>query len=250
MILEGKTAVITGCNRGIGKATLAAFVEEGASVFACVRKQSVEFDNYVSELESKHNAKIYKIYFDLSSEAEIDKGMKEIYSYKIPIDILVNCAGIVNQSRLFTMMRLEDIKKLFQVNFFAQMQITQFISRLMMRQKSGSIINIASIAGIDGTLAELDYVSSKAALIGATKRLAIELGQFNIRVNAVAPGATETDMLSNMTDQLRDRTANELILGRLGRPSEIANAVVFLASDKASYITNQVLRVDGGGCVK
>lgn len=250
MILKGKTAVITGCNRGIGKATLVAFAEEGANVFACVRRQSDEFDGFVKELENKYGVKVYKIYFDLSDETQIDRGLKEIFSYKIPIDILVNCAGIVNESRLFTMMRLEDIKKLFQVNFFAQMQITQFISRLMIRQKRGSIVNVASIAGIDGTLAELDYVSSKAAMIGATKRLAIELGQFNIRVNAVAPGATETDMLSNMSDELKNKTKSDLIMGRLGKPSEIANAIVFLASDKASYITNQVLRIDGGGCAK
>ena len=247
MILKGKTAVITGCNRGIGKAILEAFAEEGANVFACTRKQSNEFDLFVDELEKKYDVKIYKIYFDLSSESEIDRGMKEIYSYKVPIDILVNNAGMVNQSKLFTMIKMEEIKRLFQINFFAQIQITQFISRLMMKQKSGSIINIASTAGMDGTLAELDYVSSKAALIGATKRLAIELGKFNIRVNAVAPGATETDMLSNMSDELKERTTSELILNRLGKPSEIANAVVFLASDKSSYITNQIVRIDGGG---
>ena len=246
MILKGKTAVITGCNRGIGKAILEAFAEEGANVFACTRKQSNEFDLFVDELEKKYDVKIYKVYFDLSSESEIERGMKEIYSYKVPIDILVNNAGIFNKGKLFTMIKMEEIRRLFQINFFAQIQITQYISRLMIKQKKGSIINIASTAGIDGTLAELDYVSSKAAIVGATKSLAIELGNYNIRVNAIAPGIIETDMTNSINNNYKNSIIDKLIINRPGRTNEIANGVVFLASDKASYITNQIVRIDGG----
>jgi 3-oxoacyl-[acyl-carrier protein] reductase len=147
---------------------------------------------------------------------------------------------------LFSMMKMETLKKSFEVNFFAQMSLTQKISRMMIAKKRGTIVNLSSVAGIDGDTGMLDYVSGKAAMIGATKRLAIELGSYNIRVNAVAPGLIDTDMGNQMTEELTKETIGKSIMNRKGNPSEIANVIVFLTSEMSSFMTGQTIRVDGG----
>ena len=144
------------------------------------------------------------------------------------------------------MTSIDKMKHLFDTNFFAVTLLTQYISRLMARQNSGSIINIASIAGLDGEPAQYEYATSKAAIVGATKHLARELAADNIRVNAVAPGMIETEMGAKIEENLRNQILNKVIMRRMGKPSEIANVVAFLASDYASYMTGQIIRVDGG----
>lgn len=246
MLLQGNNAIITGCNRGIGKAILKRFAENGANVFAHARKKTDEFEQYCNELASQYNVKIIPVYFDVTDEEAVKQGIKNISSVEKKIDILVNNVGVVNQVKLFQMTKIQEIKAEFEVNFFAQMYITQLVSKIMLRNKSGSIINISSCAGIDGNTGMLEYVSSKAAIIGATKRLAIELGNYNIRVNSVAPGLTDTEMGSQMSEQLQQDMMQKLVIKRKAQPREVADAVVFFASDMSSFITGQTLRVDGG----
>lgn len=246
MLLLNKTAVITGCSRGIGKSVLEVFAKNKCNIWACTRKQSADFEHMIAALSGENNVKITPLYFDLYQDEEIKEAMKQIYSSKQKIDILVNNAGATSPNALFLMSSIHTIKENFEANFFSQMLVTQYVSRLMAKQNSGSIINIASIAGLDGGPGQLEYCSSKAAIIGATKKLSHELSTYNIRVNAIAPGLVETEMLDNMTDELKKRILNQTTLHRLGQPIEIANSVLFLASDLSSYITGQILRVDGG----
>lgn len=186
------------------------------------------------------------MYFDVADEDAVKEGIKEIAKTVKDIDILVNNVGVVNNVKLFQMMNIQEIREQFEVNFFSHLLITQLISRFMIRRRKGSIINISSCAGIDGNTGMLDYVSSKAAIIGATKRLAIELGAYNIRVNSVAPGLTETEMGNKMDEKLLEDMLRKLVIKRKAKPEEIADAIVFFASDMSSFITGQVMRVDGG----
>lgn len=246
MLLHGKTAVITGSNRGIGKAILTRFAENGANVIAHARKETEEFVTYLSNLEKQYGVTVVPIYFDAREESEMNAAVKQITSITKDIDILVNNMGTVNTVSLFQMTPIQSMKEEFEVNFFAQMRFTQYISRLMTRKKRGSIVNISSVAGLDGNTGMLQYVSSKAAMIGATKRLAIELGAYNIRVNSVAPGLTDTDMGNQMKEELENETLSHQVFKRKAKPEEIADAVLFLSSDMSSFITGQILRVDGG----
>lgn len=246
-MLKGKTAIITGCSRGIGEATLNVFAQNGANVLAHARKRTDEFEHKCEELEHTYGVMVKPVYFEATDSLQMKQAVKEIQGdTKGKVDILVNNMATVNSVKLFQMTKMEEIREEFDVNFFAQIEFTQYISRLMVRNKKGSIINISSCAGLDGNTGMLQYVSSKAALIGATKRLAIELGNYNIRVNSIAPGLTETDMGNQMNEELEQQLLDHLIIKRKAKREEIANAVVFLASDLASYITGQIIRVDGG----
>jgi 3-oxoacyl-[acyl-carrier protein] reductase len=166
-------------------------------------------------------------------------------SMKKPVDILVNNAGI-SYNALFQMSTIDKMIEVFNINFFSQMIFTQYIIKLMLRNKNGSIINIASSTGIDGNAGRSIYGASKAAIICATKAMSTELGENGIRVNAIAPGITQTEMISDMTEAVIKETIQQTHLKRAGNPYEIARAALFLASDISSYVTGQVLRVDGG----
>ena len=246
MLLKDKVAVVTGCNRGIGKEIVRVFAENGANIWACVRKENQSFTKYVHNLEQKHSVNINPVCFELNDEEQIKASVKTIKNSKQPVNILVNNAGIIFTA-LFQMTSMEKLKEMFEINYFSQMLLTQYISRMMMRQKSGSIINISSSAAIEGNEGRTGYASAKASMIASTKVLARELAPYNIRVNAVAPGLTQTEMMESSTpeDALKE-TLNRICMKRVGQPEEIANSVLFLASDLSSYITSQVLRVDGG----
>jgi len=245
MLLINKTAIITGCNRGIGKAILEAFAANGATIYACTRKESTEFTELTNALSVKFSVTIIPVYFDISNIEEIRAAVKLIQSAKRPIDALVNNAGITYNA-LFQMSTMDKLKEVFDVNFVSQFILTQYISKLMVRQKFGSIINIASTAGIDGNSGRSVYGASKAAVICMTKAISAELGEFGIRANSIAPGMTDTDMLSSMNETLIHDSLQTSDIKRLAKPAEIADTAVFLASDLSSYITGQVIRVDGG----
>ena len=166
---------------------------------------------------------------------------------KFPIDILVNAAGIVSPNRLFSMTKIEDIRKVMEVNFFSVIELTQLVSRSMMRQRRGSIVNIGSIAAWGEDTSQMEYAASKAALTIATKKLARELGAAGIRVNAVAPGLTQTKMLGELSEEQLQSITKGVGLHRLGTPEEIAQVCLWLASDHSSFVTGETIKADGGG---
>jgi 3-oxoacyl-[acyl-carrier protein] reductase len=246
MLLKGKTAVITGCSGGIGKSLVEVFAQNGANIWACSRKPSDDYLNELQDLAERYSVRITPLFFDMSDHEQIANAMKTILSSKERIDVLVNNAGAVSKNALFQLTPMNTIKEIFEINFFSHLLITQYLLKTMTRQKSGSIINISSIAGIDGEPGQLEYVCSKAALIGATKKLSRELSFAQIRVNAIAPGIIETPMIGHMTDSVKAKFMQQCSMKRAGQPQEIANVALFLASDLSSYITGQVIRADGG----
>ena len=245
MILKNKTAIITGCNKGIGKSMLEVFAKNGSDIIACVRKETAEFHEFIESINKKNDVTVTPVYFDLEDFEQVKSGIKTIMLLKKKIDILVNNAGIATGS-LFQMTSKTELERVLNINFMAQVQFSQGISRLMSRHKNGSIINIASVAGIIGSPGTLAYGSSKAALIFATKTMATELGRNNIRVNAIAPSLTKTEMFDQMDDKARKKLIESSALSRPGEPYEIANVALFLASELSSFVTGQTLRVDGG----
>jgi len=246
MLLNNKTAVITGCNKGIGKSILEIFSENSANVFACVRKKSPEFLEFKENLEKKFKNKIIPIEIDFEDSDRVKKGAQTILEHNIPIDILINNAGVIENS-LFQMSSMKNIKKIFEINYFSQTIFTQFILKSIIKNKKGSIVYISSSSAIDGNVGRNSYSSSKAAMISQAKTLSKELGKMNIRVNSLAPGLTDTDMMrKNTPDNILEDVVNNLSLKRIASPSEVANVALFLSSDLSSYITGQTIRVDGG----
>lgn len=244
-LLEGKNTIVTGSARGIGHKTVEVFAANGANVWACARTQTPEFDAYCSELSSKYNVTIKPVYFELTNIDEVKAAVKVIMSEKKPVDAIVNNAGITYNA-LFQMSNKEWIDKTLNVNFVAPYIFTQYIVKLMVRAGHGNIVNIASSAALDGNSGRSIYGASKAAVACATKSMAEELGEKGIRANSIAPGITQTDMLSSMTDEVINETVMATDSQQPGTPEDIANAALFLASDLSSYVTGQILRVDGG----
>tara|TARA_B100001027_G_scaffold215840_1_gene190674 strand:- start:2043 stop:2786 length:744 start_codon:yes stop_codon:yes gene_type:complete len=246
MLLKNKTAVITGCNRGIGKKILEIFSENGATIFACVRKNDENFQKLINDLKTKNNTNIFPVELDLNSEESVEKSAQIILKSNQTIDILINNAGIIHNS-LFQMTTIDNLKKIFQINYFSLTKFTQYILKSIIKKKRGSIVYIASTSALDNTIGRNAYSSTKAAIISQAHTLSREVGRFNIRVNSVSPGLTETEMMSKNTSEktLKDVVSN-LSLKRIADPQEIAKVVLFLSSDLSSYVTGQNIRVDGG----
>jgi len=245
-LLEGKTALVTGARRGIGMAVSRCLASAGADIWACARKQDDAFESSLMEISDLYGVIARPLYFDLDVHEEIKEAGKLLIAQKKPIDILVNNAGI-SINALLQMSTTESMEKQLSSNFVGPMVLTQYISKIMGKYGGGSIVNIASIAGLDGPMGRVGYGGSKAALICATKVLSKELAAKGIRVNAIAPGIIDTEMLAgNMTDEIINETIQQTCLQRIGKPEEIANIVLFLASELASYVTGQVIRADGG----
>ena len=246
MLLKGKTAVVTGCNRGIGKKILEIFSENGATVFACVRNIDEEFKLFLDKISKKFSNEVIPIKLDLSDENQIKEAANNILFSGKQVDILINNAAIINTA-IFQMTSLKKLKEIFEINFFSQTLFTQYILKPMVKNKKGSIIYISSSSALDGNEGRSAYSSAKSAMLAQAKVLSRELGAHNIRVNTIAPGLTNTDMMKenhskNIIEEMTLRTS----LKRVAEPEEIANVALLLSSELSSYITGQVIRVDGG----
>ena len=246
MLLNNKTSIITGCNRGIGKKVLEIFSQNKATIFACVRNIDQDFKNYVNDLIKKNGNKIFIIKINFEDIESVKSAAQKIIDSKIPIDTLINNAGIIENS-IFQMTTLKNLKKIFEVNYFSQTLFTQYILKSIIKNKKGSIIYISSTSALDGIVGRSAYSSSKAAIISQANTLSREIGKMNIRVNVISPGLTNTDMMKeNTPDKILNETVEKLSLKRIASAEEIANVALFLSSDLSSYITGQTIRVDGG----
>lgn len=243
-LLEGKTALITGASRGIGKAIAVAFAAQGAHVaFTDIRR-----DEVMEETEKELNAmgvKAIGYASDASSYEDSERIVDEVVKEFGRVDILINNAGITRDNLLMRMTE-SDWDLVIKVNLKSAFNLTKAVQKYMLKQRSGSIVNMSSVVGVSGNAGQSNYSASKAGLIGFTKSIAQELGSRNIRCNAIAPGFIETDMTAKLPEEVRKAWAEQIPLRRGGKPEDVAKACVFLASDLSEYITGQVLNVCGG----
>ncbi|MCL2764264.1 MAG: 3-oxoacyl-[acyl-carrier-protein] reductase [Treponema sp.] len=241
MELNNKKALITGAGRGIGRAIADCFLAAGAEVWGLGTKEPEDLNARVE----KANGKLYWISADLSRTCEVDGIIENAIKESGGFDILVNNAGITKDNLSFRMSH-EEWQKVIDVNLTAAFFIARTAARDMIRRRSGSIINMSSIVGIHGNGGQANYAASKAGLIGITKSLANEVASRGVRVNAIAPGFIETDMTAVLTEEIRKKLIDTIPLKRAGKAEDIAQTALFFASDASSYITGQVLPVDGG----
>lgn len=244
-VLAGKNAIITGCARGIGKSMLEKFAKHGANVWASARSLTPDFEARCAALADQYGVQVIPLCFDITNKEAMKSAVKVLMKSDLKVNVLVNNAG-VTYNALHQLTSETALREQIEVNFFAPFLFTQYIVKLMLRQGSGSVINVASSAALDGNAGRAAYGASKAALLCATRALSREVGAQGVRANVIAPGITETDMISSMTDAVIAETVAGTDMRRIGEPSNIADVAVFLASDLSSYITGQVLRVDGG----
>lgn len=237
-------AVVTGASRGIGRAIVEKFAENGINVWACASRENLEFEADMKKMEEKYHVWIKPVYFDLKKEEEIKEAVKNIRKDRKTVDILINNAGI-SKIGTFSMMSMNMLREVFECNFFGLILFTQYIIKLMI-SAGGSVVNIGSIGGLQPDKGYLAYGSSKAAVMFATEVMAKELAPYHIRVNCVAPGLTDTEIIQYKKEELMNEIIENIWLKRKGTPEEIANMVYFLAMEDASYITGQIMRVDGG----
>jgi 3-oxoacyl-[acyl-carrier protein] reductase len=244
MRFENQVAVVTGAGRGIGHAIAVRLAKEGARVASVSRTES-NAQKTADEINSQHAdaAKAYAV--DVADQAAVQQAAAQIFEDFGRVDILVNNAGVTRDG-LSMRMSMDDWDTVLDTNLKGAFNFTQAVMRPMIKQRSGRIINISSIAGLIGNAGQANYAASKAGLIGLTKTLARELASRGITVNAVAPGLIETDMTTVLSDEIRQGILERVPLGKLGEPDDIAGAVAYLASPEAKYITGQVLTVDGG----
>lgn len=242
---KNKVVCITGADGGIGREITKRFAAEGATLVLTSIAESAAFNEFVTELKKEYQVDVHPFFFDLSDEEAIKLALKDIKSLKLKINVLINNAGMPHLA-IVPFTKLSDLKKVFQVNYFAQFQITQGLLGSIVKDGSGVILNAASIAGIDGDPGNAVYGATKASMIMFTKVLSKELAPQGIRVNAVAPGLTSTPFADAMGDKAKASMEQISSMGRLATPKEIANTYYFLATEDASFINGQVIRVDGG----
>jgi 3-oxoacyl-[acyl-carrier protein] reductase len=243
-LLEGRNVIITGASRGIGSGIARTFAQHGANVaftYSSSEAPALELQKELNELGVK--AKAYKSNAADFKESQelIDEVTKDFDS----IDVLINNAGITKDNLLMRISE-DDFDKVIEVNLKSVFNMTKAVQRTMLKQRSGSIINMSSIVGVKGNAGQTNYAASKAGIIGFTKSVALELGSRNIRCNAIAPGFIETEMTGKLNEEMVQSWRDAIPLKRGGTPEDVANACVFLASDLSAYVTGQTLHVDGG----
>ncbi len=239
--------MVTGGSRGIGREIVLALARQGCSVAFNYSKNKTLAEDLIREAGLKSRVKSSQV--DVRSFDAVKAWIEDVKKEFGQLDILINNAGIINDKALM-LMEPKDWQEVFEVNLMGVFNVTRACIVTFLKQKSGSIVNISSVSGITGTSRQTNYSASKAGIIGFTKSLAKEVASFNIRVNAVAPGFIETDMLSDLKEDYKNGLLDSIPLARFGKVSEVASAVLFLLSDRASYITGQVIVVDGGLSMK
>jgi 3-oxoacyl-[acyl-carrier protein] reductase len=243
-LLENKVALVTGASKGIGRAIAQRFIEEGAKV-AFTYLSSVERGEALEKDLAALGGEAKGFRSDASSGEQAEQLIEDVVAHFGQIDIIVNNAGITRDTLMLRMSE-EDFDQVISINLKSVFNTTKHAQRYMLKQRSGSIINISSIVGIKGNAGQANYAASKAGIIGFTKSVALELGSRGIRCNAVAPGFIETEMTGVLDEKVVQTWRDAIPLKRGGQPEDVANACVFLGSDLSSYVSGQVLQVDGG----
>lgn len=244
MLLENKIAIITGASRGIGKAIAFAYAKEGAKLALCATNAE-SLERTCSEIKHAFGHKPIHFVFDVRDAKKIDETVKKTLDTYSRIDILVNNAG-TTRDQLLALMSADDWDFVLSTNLKSVFLFTKAVTKPMIRKRSGRIINMSSVAGIMGNAGQANYAASKGGVIAFTKAAAKELAKRNITVNAIAPGYIQTDMTAKLGDKITAEIQNVTPLGRFGTPEEVANLALFLASEQSSYITGQIIGVDGG----
>lgn len=245
-LLNDKICIVTGAAQGIGKAIAEKMALDGAVVYATDMREGT-MDEWASELGAKAKTRVIPLYFDVTDAQAVKTAMMQIFKAEGRIDVLVNNAGVVFNRKMGMIQRAET-ELMFRVNVIAVLEMIQLVSRLMARTGGGSIINIASVTAVLGSPGQVAYSATKGAIIAMTKSAAKELALQGIRVNAVAPGIVKTERFAELYEssgEKIDQRISRIALGRLGTPEDVANACSFLASDRSSYISGQILGVDG-----
>jgi len=244
MCLKGKTAIITGASRGIGRTIAMTFARLGANVIINYSSNEKAAQQVANEAMS-FGIKAEVIKADVSNLGEVENLVKKVLNQFGSIDILVNNAGITKDNLLLRMSE-DDFDKVMNINLKGTFNFTKAVSKVMIKQKQGKIINISSIVGIIGNSGQSNYAAAKAGMIGFTKSIAKELGSRGINVNAIAPGFIETDMTSVLSEGIKEQFISAIPLKRAGKAEDVANVAVFLASEYSDYVTGQVINIDGG----
>lgn len=243
-MLSGRHALVTGANRGIGKAITEKFAQNGCGIIANSRTEG-SLDKTAEDIRKRYGIQFSPLYFDVSDPDDVKEAFKKIIKITKKLDIVVNNAGVLDNN-LIGMVNSKTVGEVFAVNTFGIIYIMQYASRLMLKNKEGSFINISSIVGVYGNAGQVVYGGSKAALLGITKSAAKELAPYNIRVNSIAPGFIDTDMVKSLSPEKYKERLDSIKMKRIGTPEDVANCALFLASDLSTYITGQVIGVDGG----
>ena len=241
---ENKVALITGATRGIGKEIALELAANGFDIAVNYRNEQAGMEELKKEIE-KNNVRCEFVKADVANFEDCESMVKETIEKFGKIDVLVNNAGITRDNLLMRMSE-EDFDKVLEINLKGTFIVTKAVTKYMMKKRSGSIINLSSVVGISGNAGQCNYSASKAGIIGFTKSVAKELASRNIRANAVAPGFIETDMTAVLSDEIKENIHNQIPLKRMGTAKEVANLIYFLGSEESSYITGQVINVDGG----